>query len=55
MGDAMRAAIYQGSPDGNGTGKTTADRKGMSAEFTYKTSNVYIYTGTVPLTIATGV
>jgi hypothetical protein len=55
MGDAMRAAIYQGSPDGNGTGKATADRKGMSAEFTYKTANVYIYSGTVPLTIATGI
>lgn len=53
MGDASRAAVYQGSPDGNGTGKATSDRKGMSAEFTYKTANVYLYKGTVPLTIAT--
>ncbi len=52
MGDAMRPAVYQGAPDGNGTGKETAARKGMSAEFTYKTPNVYVYTGTVPLTEA---
>lgn len=55
MGDASRAAVYQGSPDGNGTGKSTSDRKGMSAEFTYKTANVYVYKGTVPLTIAVGI
>lgn len=53
MGDAMRPATYQGSPDNNGTGKATADRKGMSAEFTYKTPNVYVYGGSVPLTEAT--
>lgn len=53
MGDPLRAAIYQGSPDGNGTGKATTDRKGISAEFTYKTANLYIYNGPVPLTIAT--
>lgn len=53
MGDAMRWATYKGAPDGNGTGKTTAARKGMSAEFTYKTPNVYIYTGSIPLTEAT--
>ena len=55
MGDSMRAAIYQGSPDGNGTGKASSDRKGMSAEFTYKTTNVYSYTGSIPLVIATSV
>ena len=52
MGDSMRPATYQGAPDGNGTGKATADRKGMSAEFTYKTANVHVYSGTVPLTEA---
>ena len=52
MGDAMRPATYQGAPDGSGTGKTTAARKGMSAEFTYKTPNVYVYDGAVPLTPA---
>lgn len=52
MGDAMRPAVYQGAPEGNGTGKETAARKGMSAEFTYKTPNVYVYTGAVPLTPA---
>ncbi len=55
MGDSMRPAVYQGSPDGNGTGKETAARKGMSAEFTYKTPNVYVYAGTVPLTPAASV
>ncbi len=52
MGDAMRPAVYQGAPEGNGTGKETAARKGMSAEFTYKTPNVYVYTGAIPLTPA---
>lgn len=55
MGDSMRPAVYQGSPDGNGTGKETAARKGMSAEFTYKTNSVYVYAGSVPLTEATSV
>ena len=55
MGDKMRAAIYQGAPDGIGTKKETAGRKGLSAEFTYKTPNVYIYTGSVPLTESTSV
>jgi hypothetical protein len=49
----MRPAVYQGAPDGGGTGRETAARKGMSAEFTYKTGNVYVYDGTVPLTEAT--
>lgn len=52
MGDALRAAIYQGAPDGSGTGKETAARKGMSCEFTYKTPAAYVYTGDVPLTPA---
>ena len=52
MGDEMRPAIYQGSPDGSGTGKETAARKGMSCEFTYKTNSVYAYEGDVPLTPA---
>ena len=55
MGDEMRPAVYQGAPDGGGTGKETAARKGMSCEFTYKTGNVYVYTGTVPLTEAASV
>jgi hypothetical protein len=55
MGDEMRPAVYQGAPDGGGTGKETAARKGMSAEFTYKTGNVYVYTGNVPLTEAASV
>ena len=55
MGDAMRPAVYQGAPNGSGTGKETAARKGMSCEFTYKTGNIHVYTGTVPLTEATSV
>jgi len=53
MGDALRPAVYSGSPDGAGTAKETAGRRGISMEFTYKTPNVYVYTGSVPLTIAT--
>jgi len=49
MGDKLRAAVYAASPDGMGTGKATADRAGVSMEFTYKTKNVYMYSGTVPL------
>jgi hypothetical protein len=52
MGDDTRAAIYQGAPDGSGTSKETAGRRGISMEFTYKTANVYTYTGTIPLTPA---
>ena len=52
MGDAMRPAIYQGAPDGGGTAKETAGRKGMSMEFTYKTGNNHVYEGAIPLTVA---
>ena len=55
MGDEMRPAVYQGAPDGGGTGKETAACKGMSCEFTYKTGNVYVYTGTVSLIVAASV
>ena len=52
MGDSLRPAVFAGAPDGFGTGKETAARKGISMEFTYKTANLYVYTGTVPLTEA---
>lgn len=52
MGDQLRPAVFVGAPDGGGTGRETAARKGMSMEFTYKTGNVYVYEGTVPLTAA---
>lgn len=52
MGDKLRPAVFSGSPDGAGTGKNTAGRKGVSLGFTYKTSSVFIYTGNVPLTEA---
>lgn len=54
MGDSLRPAVYVGAPDGFGTGKETAARKGISMEFTYKTANVYVYQGTIPLTEAIG-
>lgn len=49
MGSELRPAIYNGSPDSNGTGKTTADRRGMSFEFIFKCKNVYAYDGSIPL------
>lgn len=52
MGDDTRPATYEGAPDGAGTGRETAARRGISMEFTYKTANVYTYTGTIPLTPA---
>ncbi len=50
MGDALRSAVFAGAPDGAGTGKDAASRKGVSMEFTYKTSGLYVFTGDVPLT-----
>jgi hypothetical protein len=52
MGDALRPAVLAGSPDGAGTGKATAARKGISMEFTYKTNNQFVYKGNIPLTEA---
>lgn len=52
MGDALRPATLESGGDGMGTGKTTADRRGIGMEFTYKTSNVYAYKGSIPLTPA---
>jgi hypothetical protein len=53
MGDALRPATYESSPEDSGTGKETSARAGISMEFTYKTSNLYQYEGAVPLTPAT--
>lgn len=52
MGDALRPAVFAGAPDGLGTGKGTSARKGVSMEFTYKTSNLYVFSGNIPLTPA---
>jgi len=54
MGDPLRSAVFVGAPDGIGTGKETAARKGASLEFAYKTTSAYIYTGAVPLTEVVG-
>jgi len=50
MGDDTRAAIYVGAPDGSGTGKETAARRGISMEFIFKTANVHTYAGSLALT-----
>jgi len=54
MGDELRPATFEGPGDGAGTGKATNERRGIGMEFTYKSSNVYAYTGSVPLTPAAG-
>ncbi|MCX6231121.1 MAG: hypothetical protein NTZ33_06215 [Bacteroidetes bacterium] len=50
MGSPLRPAIFNGSPDANGTGKETSARRGMSFEFIFKCKNVYAYPGSIPLT-----
>lgn len=52
MGDALRPATFEDDGDGAGTGKETSARRGIGMHFTYKTSNLYEYTGDVPLTVA---
>jgi hypothetical protein len=52
LGDQYRPATFEAAPDGSGTGKETASRRGISLEFTYKTANIYTYEGSVPLTPA---
>lgn len=52
MGDDTRPATYEGAPDGAGTSRETAGRRGVSMEFVYKTANVYVYDGNIPLTEA---
>lgn len=54
MGDRLRPAVFASAPDGIGTGKETAARKGVSLEFTYKTASAFVYAGNVPLTEASG-
>lgn len=54
MGDKLRPAVFASSPDGIGTGKESASRKGVSMEFTYKTASVYVYAGSVQLTETSG-
>ncbi|MCY1720178.1 hypothetical protein OU798_07480 [Prolixibacteraceae bacterium Z1-6] len=55
MGDDTRPATYAGAPDGSGTSKETAGRRGISMEFVYKTANLYAYEGDIPLTPAASV
>lgn len=50
MGDAIRPATFESGANGMGTQGETAGRRGIGAEFTYKTSNIYQYKGSVPLT-----
>jgi hypothetical protein len=52
LGDSLRPATYETSPDSVGTGKETSARAGVSLEFTYKCKNLYHYDGPIPLTPA---
>jgi hypothetical protein len=52
LGDALRPATYESSPDGNGTGKETSARSGISSLFSYKSKNIYHYEGSIPLIAA---
>ncbi len=52
MGDAVRPAIFTSAPDSAGTSRETAGRRGMSMEFVYKTANIHVYSGSIPLTEA---
>ncbi len=49
MGDELRPATYEGADDVAGTSKETAGRRGMSMHFSYKTANLYEYTGDIPV------
>jgi hypothetical protein len=51
LGDALRAATFETMGEG-GTGKETAARAGLGFEFSFKTNNVFVYPGTVPVTAA---
>lgn len=55
MGDDTRPATYAGAPNGSGTSQETAGRRGISMEFVYKTANLYVYEGDIPLTPAASV
>ena len=52
MGSKLKPSIYNSSPDANGTGKATKDRRGLSFEFLFKCKNIYAYPGSIPLTPA---
>lgn len=55
MGDELRPATLEGSDENAGTSKETAGRRGLSIHFTYKTSNLFEYVGSVPTTEAASV
>lgn len=47
MGDELRAAVLD-SIDGMTTGQKTEERPGAGLVFSYKTANIYRYTGAIP-------
>lgn len=50
MGDELRAATLD-SIDGMTTGQKTEERPGAGLVFTYKTANIYRYTGALPVVV----
>ena len=53
LGNELRSAKFSGG-DGSGTGSTTEGRRGISMSFTFHTAGLYVYEGSVPLTVAAG-
>lgn len=53
MGCAIRSAKFSAS-DGSGTGSTTDGRRGLGMTFAYRSANLYVYSGNIPLTEAIG-
>ncbi len=51
LGNELRSAKFSGG-DGSGTGSTTEGRRGLSMSFSFHTANLYVYDGSVPLTVA---
>jgi hypothetical protein len=51
MGNALRSAKLQ-SAEGAGTGTSKEGKRGIPMVFSWRTGNVYTYTGSVPLTVS---
>jgi hypothetical protein len=49
MGNELRSAKFQ-SADGAGTGTSKEGKRGIPLVFSFRTGNVYTYTGSIPLT-----
>jgi len=54
MGNALRSAKLT-SADGAGTGTSKEGKRGIPMVFTFRTGNIYTYTGSIPLTLSASV